>query len=162
MRSTIRQATSTDYDRIIGNLDAWWGGRQMAAMLPRLFFTHFTETCFVAEANGSLEGFLAGFVSSSHPEQGYVHFIGVAPEARGQGIGDALYERFFEEAKGRGCTEALAVTSPVNTGSIAFHHRMGFEALPGDALQEGVPFTRDYDGPGEDRVRFRRLLDPVP
>ena len=51
------------------------------------------------------------------------------------------------------------MTSPVNRGSIAFHLAMGFDPMPGDASQDGVPFTTDYDGPGELRVRFRRRLN---
>jgi hypothetical protein len=53
----------------------------------------------------------------------------------------------------------LAVTAPTNRGSIAFHTRMGFALLPGPCVGSEVPFTPAYDGPGEDRVRFRRPLD---
>jgi hypothetical protein len=54
----------------------------------------------------------------------------------------------------------LAVTAPTNLGSIAFHTRMGFSFLPGPDSQGRVPYSPDYDGPSEDRVRFRKpLLD---
>lgn len=45
----IRALTLEDYAPIIGVVDAWWGGRTMAAMLPRLFFIHFRDTSFVAK-----------------------------------------------------------------------------------------------------------------
>ena len=51
-----------------------------------------------------------------------------------------------------------AVTSPVNTGSVAFHRRMGFRLEPGDAEVDGIPVATGYDGPGQDRVRFVRDL----
>jgi hypothetical protein len=47
-----------------------------------------------------------------------------------------------------------AVTSPVNTGSVAFHRRMGFRLEPGDAQAGDIPVATGYDGPGQDRVRF--------
>jgi len=33
---------------VISVIDQWWGGRQMADKLPRLFFEHFTDTGFAA------------------------------------------------------------------------------------------------------------------
>ena len=70
----IRQARPSDHLTVISVIDNWWGGRQMAAMLPRLFFDHFTDTCFAAERDGELAGFLAGFVSQSRPAEAYIHW----------------------------------------------------------------------------------------
>ena len=46
---TIRHAEPADYASVIGVIDDWWGGRAMAAMLPKLFFVHFRDPSFVAE-----------------------------------------------------------------------------------------------------------------
>jgi ribosomal protein S18 acetylase RimI-like enzyme len=73
----------------------------------------------------------------------------VTPEDRGDGLGQALYERFFEEARTNGRTVVRCVTSPVNEGSLAFHEAMGFEV-------ERV--VEDYDGPGEDRALLVKQL----
>ena len=154
----IRQGTSADYDAFISRLDAWWGGRNMAAMLPRLFFTHFAPWTYVAEREGQAVGFLSGFRSQADPSIVYCHFIGIAPEARGQGLGEILYGRLFADALAAGCTEVHAVTSPQNRGSIAFHTRLGFTQVLGPQEEEGVSWHPDYDGPGEDRVRFKRTL----
>ena len=130
MTVTIRHAESEDYDRVISRVDAWWGGRQMAGMLPRLFFTHFRPWTFVAVHDEAIVGFLAGFQSQTDPGQVYCHFIGVAPDWRGRGVGEALYQRLFVAAASQGCHEVLAVTAPTNRGSIAFHARMGFTQWP--------------------------------
>jgi L-amino acid N-acyltransferase YncA len=155
---TIRHAEPDDYDRVIGSVDAWWGGRQMAGMLPRLFFTYFRPWTFVAVHDEVAIGFLAGFQSQTDPGQVYCHFIGVNPDWRGQGVGEALYQRLFVEAASRGCREVLAVTAPTNRSSIAFHTRMGFSFLPGPESDGQVPYSPDFDGPSEDRVRFRKPL----
>jgi L-amino acid N-acyltransferase YncA len=154
----IRPADPADYDRVIANVDAWWSGRQMAAMLPRLFFTHFRPWTTVAEQNGNLVGFLAAFQSQTEPGQVYCHFIGVDPARRRVRIGEHLYTRLFADASGHGCREVHAVTSPLNQPSVAFHRRLGFEVMPGSAEAAGIPYTPAYDGPGEDRVR---LLKPL-
>ena len=122
----------------------------MAPILPKLFFIHFEGTSFVAEdTSGELLGFVSGFLSQTADDEAYIHFIGVTPEDRGDGLGRALYERFFEEARANGRTSVRCVTSPVNQGSLAFHEAMGFQV-------ERV--VEDYDGPGEDRVLLVKQL----
>jgi ribosomal protein S18 acetylase RimI-like enzyme len=141
---TIRHAQPSDYGRVIQHVNAWWGGREMAPMLPQLFFVHFEGTSFVADAeDGRLAGFLVGFRSQTDPSEAYVHFVGVAPERRSSGLGRELYERFFDAAREDGCAVVRCVTSPTNADSVAFHEALGFEV---DRV------AADYDGPGEDRV----------
>lgn len=113
-------------------------------MLPKLFFLHFEGTSFVAEdEDGDLVGFLCGFLSQTARDEAYIHFVGVTPDKRGEGLGRTLYERFFEEVRSQGRSIVRCVTSPVNENSVAFHEALGFEI---DRVVE------DYDGPGEDRV----------
>ena len=146
----IRHAQPADYGRVISRVNAWWGGREMAPMLPRLFFVHFEGTSYVMDReDGQLAAFLIGFQSQSDPHEAYIHFVGVAPEQRGEGLGRRLYERFFEDALADGRTVVRCVTSPANQGSVAFHKALGFEV---EKLAE------DYDGPGEDRVLFVKRL----
>ena len=147
----IRHAEPRDHAAVIGVIDEWWGGRSMAAMLPKLFFVHFRETSFVAEEGGRVTGFLCGFRSQTFPDEAYIHFVGVAPEKRGGGLGRELYERFFAAVAPR--TVVRAVTSPVNERSVAFHRALGFEVERVD---------EDYDGRGEARVLFRKALQEAP
>lgn len=150
MALEIRHANPSDYGRVIQHVNAWWGGRDMAPMLPKLFFLHFEGTSFVAEDDeGKLVAFLIGFLSQSDDEEAYIHFVGVAPEQRGSGIGRELYERFFAAVAAQGRSRVRCVTSPVNEGSVAFHESLGF--LAGTV-------AKDYDGPGEDRVLFVKHL----
>ena len=158
MTSRIRQLRTADYPFVISVIDQWWGGRQMADKLLRLFFDHFTDTSFAADRDGKLAGFLVGFISQSKPGEAYIHFVGVDPAERGSGLGRLLYEEFFQAAKARGCVLVRSVTSPVNRGSVAFHQEMGFRLEPGDAEVDGIPVSPGYDGRGGDRVRFIRSL----
>lgn len=150
MAVSIRHAQPSDYGRVIQHVNAWWGGREMAPMLPQLFFVHFEGTSFVADADdGQLAGFLVGFLSQTDPSDAYVHFVGVAPEHRGSGLGRELYERFFSSAREQGRTIVRCVTSPANGESVAFHEALGFEV---DRV------AKDYDGPGEDRALLVKRL----
>ena len=147
MSVEIRHAEPSDYARVSEVIDDWWGGREMAAMLPKLFFVHFRDTSFVAEEDGELAGFLCGFRSQTHSDEAYVHFVGVAPSRRGSGLGRELYERFFAAIAPRNVVRA--VTSPVNERSVEFHRALGFEVERVDD---------DYDGRGQARVLLVKRL----
>ncbi|MCE3287795.1 MAG: hypothetical protein K0S64_1401 [Gaiellaceae bacterium] len=122
----------------------------MAPMLPKLFFIHFEGTSFVAEgSDGELLGFVCGFLSQTEDDEAYIHFVGVTPEDRGDGLGRKLYERFFDEVRANGRSVVRCVTSPLNQDSLAFHQALGFEV---DRIAE------DYDGPGEDRALLVKQL----
>lgn len=145
----LRSLTPDDYEPILSVVDAWWG-RPIAGSLPRLFFDHFHTTSFVASTDAvPLAGFLVGFLSPSVITDAYIHFVGVSPDARGEGVGRRLYEAFFDLAAADGRTRVTAITATVNERSIAFHRAMGF------AVSEPIVA---YDGPGKDMVKFSRAL----
>ncbi|MDI6104150.1 GNAT family N-acetyltransferase [Actinoplanes sp. NEAU-A12] len=149
MEWELRPARPADYDDIIAVVDDWWG-REIAGSLPRLFLDHFHRTSLIArDHDGVLTGFIIGVLSPSQPGRAYIHFVGVAPAARGSGLGRRLYEAFFALARAGGCSRVGAITAPVNTGSIAFHQSMGF-TVTGPVV--------GYDGPGKDMMVFDQAL----
>lgn len=155
--ASIRPLREDDYPHVIGRLDAWWGGRAMVPMLPRLFFEDFAETSLVAERDGEIVGFLVGYDSPGRQAISHVHFVGVAPAWRGEGLGARLYERFIDEARDRGRRRVVAVTSPSNVSSRRFHAAIGFveRPVPGaPARDPGAHTWVAWDGPGEDRIRL--------
>lgn len=157
----FRRPVEADHAVLVEVIDEWWGGRKLRALLPRLWFQHFTGTSWIAEGeDGRLLGFLVGFVSPDHPTIAYVHMIGTNPNHRRRGIGRALYEQFFADAAAAGAGEVRAITWPGNRGSVDFHRRLGFrpDDGPGTTPIYGVPAHPDYDGDGQDRVLFIRRL----
>ena len=133
-----------------GGLGGADGARRRTALLPRLFFQHFTNTSTVVEhPDGRLAAFLIGFFSPAEAGTAYVHFVGVDPALRRTGLGAHLYRLFADDTVRAGRGTIRAITSPINTQSIAFHTALGFTVSP----------TRpDYDGPGDDRVCFTLTL----
>jgi len=130
----------------------------MSGRLSHVFFSHFSPTSFVLETDAEMLGFLLGFLSQTHLCEAYVHFVGVHPDYRRLGLARRLYERFFAAAQMGSRDWARSITSPVNEASIAFHRRLGFQMLPGDAVIDGVPVWLDYAGEGGHRVMFRRSV----
>lgn len=140
-------------------MPAWWGGRDLRDMLPRIFFEHFRTTSFVAEHEDKLVGFLVGFLCPTHDDEAYIHFAGVDPAWRRAGLARDLYGRFCAVARADGRRRVRAVTSVVNRDSIAFHQRLGFALLPGDFEVDGLPASGEPSVPEGAVVRFELRLD---
>ncbi|MGW2231043.1 N-acetyltransferase family protein [Streptomyces formicae] len=165
MSTEVRRARVSDHGAIVDRVQTWWDAthspeqsRELSLLLPKLFLQFFSRTSLVVEEDGAVRAFLVGLYSADDDHGAYIHFVGVAPELRGRGVGRTLYEEFFRAAAAAGRTEVRSITSPRNTRSIAFHRAMGFTLEPGDHEADGLPVHSDYDGPGHHRVCFRRAL----
>ena len=158
---TFRRPTEDDYVAIVRVIDDWWGGRNLSQLLPRLWLQHFTGTSWLAEDRDSrIAGFLIGFLSPDHADVAYCHMIATNPNMRRKGLGAALYERFFDDARAGGRRIVKAVTWPGNRVSLYFHKAIGFEIAEGPGSQNlyGTPAQPGYDFDREDRaVLVRRI-----
>jgi ribosomal protein S18 acetylase RimI-like enzyme len=154
----IRPLGSLDYEFVSSVVDDWWGGRPVRALVHRIFFDHLNASSFAVGPSDAVQAFLIGFVSQSDPKIAYIHFVGVSPAARAGGLARLLYEHFFNVVSAQGCTEVRSITSAVNTGSIAFHRKLGFTLLPGSGEIDGIPVSLDYAGAGQHRVLFHKAL----
>jgi L-amino acid N-acyltransferase YncA len=157
----FRRPNEADHARIVGLVDEWWGGRRMRALLPRLWFQHFTGTSWIAEDEaGRLAGFIVAFISQDDPTTAYVHMVAADPNRRRAGTGRALYQQVFEDLRTRDVHRVKAITWPGNRQSVAFHRSLGFRVDDGPGTQNlyGTPAYADYDGEGDDRVVFTHDL----
>ena len=102
---SIRNPAPDDHKAVISVIPEWWGDRDLRSSVPKLLFHHFCSSSFVAEANGTLCGFLVGFLSHDHSNEGYIHFSGVHPDFR---------KRY--ETIGEGFTDYLAAAMKTHAG----------------------------------------------
>lgn len=96
-----------------------------------LLCTHFAGTCVVAERGGELAGFVLAYRPPSAPDELFVWQVGVAPEARGAGLGGRLLDAALALPACAGVRFLTATVSPHNAAS-----RRLFAAL---ARRRGVP-----------------------
>jgi len=156
----IRNAKPSDHENIISVIPDWWGGRDLSNSVPKLLLIYFSPTSFVAIKNSELCGFLIGFFSQSFPNEGYIHFAGVHPEFRSNGLAKTLYQKFYDVCSLDSRNIIRSCTAPINKLSIKFHTRMGFSIEPGNVEVDGMPITIGYLNSDDHKVLFKKNLRP--
>jgi len=160
----LRRPVEADHRHLVAVVDDWWSGRTLHDLLPRLWLQHFSGTSWIAETpDGTLAGFLVGFISPDHPDVAYIHMVATNPTLRQRAVARTMYEAFFQDVAARGAHAVKAITWAGNGGSIGFHTAMGFRIVDGPGTETilGVTAFPDYEYAGEDRVVFVRDLEPV-
>ncbi|ESQ73849.1 GNAT family N-acetyltransferase [Asticcacaulis sp. AC402] len=69
----------------------------------------------------------------------YIDRVVIAASAQGSGLGKALYQHLFQAARRAGFEFVVCEVNldPPNPGSIAFHERLGFDAVGEQTLPNG-------------------------
>ncbi len=155
----FRTAEPEDAPVVVAAIEAWWSHTHMVHGVCPQLFQHMGDTCLIVEDGGEMIAFLVGFMSQRMPACGYVHYMGVRPDLRGQGLGRELYRRFAAMTRARGRTEVFAEVGAWNVDSIAFHKAVGFELLPGGDVVDGTPLFRDTGSRGVDYIEMVWRLD---
>ncbi|MFE7135648.1 GNAT family N-acetyltransferase [Streptomyces sp. NPDC057638] len=143
---SLTLATVADVHEVLADHARYWGERDLRSLHLLAVVREFGPTCLVARDEEGIRGYVFGFLTPSGAA--YIHLVAVRDDSRGTGLGRRLYEAFAEAAGEQGATSLKAITSPANTGSIAFHRSLGFTSSLVD----------DYHGPGRPMVVFARSL----
>jgi ribosomal protein S18 acetylase RimI-like enzyme len=86
-------------------------------------------SCFVAEMEGRLVGFLLGTIidkRNSPRKYGYLVWLGVHDELKGKGIGKRLFFAYRKKMEEEGVRRLLVDTDPRNEEAVGFFTRCGF------------------------------------
>ncbi len=81
------------------------------------------ELFLVAEADGAV---VATVMAGYEGHRGWVNYLAVAPEHRGQGLGRALMQRVEESLKGRGCPKLNVQVRAANVEAMSFYRHLGY------------------------------------
>lgn len=115
-------------------------------MARRISETAAAYPWLVAESDDAVVGY--AYAGRHRERSAYRYSVDVsvylAEEARGRGIGSALYTELFEQLTRRGFHRAFAGIALPNDASIALHRRFGFE-LVGVYNEVGRKFDRWID-----------------
>src|SRR5438105_15871165 len=130
MEESLRFDTpdAQDLAAILRDHARFWGERDVRHLHNPMLVHELGDTALVARnGDGEIVGYLFGVVAPVN-NAGYVHLIATRDDVRDRGLGRLLYERFERVARERGAVALKAITTPGNSGSIAFHERLGFRS----------------------------------
>ncbi len=87
-----------------------------------------TGYCFVAEdKKKNIVGFVLAHETLPFHGILYIRYIGVKPEAQGQGIGQSLYQKLIEKAKETDIKKIVGSVNNDNPNSIKLFEKVGFK-----------------------------------
>jgi L-2,4-diaminobutyric acid acetyltransferase len=157
----LRAPTAGDAREIWRGLPAIGNLERNSAYAYLLLCTHFADTGIVAEQDGRIAGFVLGYRPPVDPRSMFVWQVGVAPEARGHGLGGRMLEAVLARPSCRNVRYLTATVSPDNTASLALFR--GFARRRGIACEEapcfpGALFPEPH--PDENLLRIGPLPDP--
>ena len=155
----VTSCTKQDFDQILTEFKEFWDNDRALALHHPTMINEFGNSAFVIREGHKVIAYLFGFLSQTSPV-GYVQLLSVRQSNRKQGLARRLYDHFTGFALAHGCTSLKAITSPVNTLSIAFHKSIGMMPTGEDHI-DGIPVIKDYSGPGRDRVVFMKDISQV-
>ena len=108
---------------------------------------------------GEREGRIVVFgVMMRAPGEAQILNLSVVPDARRQGLGRALLERFVDDAVRAGAAQIFLEVRISNTAAIALYQSAGFEAV----ARRANYYPATPQSLGEDALVMRRHLRPLP
>jgi phosphinothricin acetyltransferase len=142
MEPLIRPPRATDlaplteiYNYYVRESHAIFDEREFTPDERRPWFEAYRERgpyrLFIAEAEGAVLGCATSSRYREHPAFKETIEVGIhlAPDARGKGVGTALYSALFEALKGERLHRAVAGIALPNPASVALHKRFGFREV---------------------------------
>lgn len=114
----------------------------------------------VARRDGDIEGFAEGEVTE---DGGNIRWLHVDPEARGGGVGTALFEHLRREFEERDVSPIRGTVLSEDWEGSAFCERFGFVRVDGTELDLGgqTLSAEVYAGPDADVDDIRERYDPL-
>lgn len=137
----------------VGNLE------RNSAYAYLLLCSHFAATSVVAEHDHALAGFVLAYRPPTEPSSLFVWQVGVAPHARGGGLGTRMLDGVLARDACEGVTHLTATVSPDNLASLALFR--GFARRRGVACAIGTGFPAPLfpaPHPDEDLLRIGPLV----
>lgn len=97
-----------------------------------------TTTCFGAEIDGTLEGFVLADIRpwefGRRAHVGWVIALGVTPQAQGRGLGKLLGERVLDQFQRLGVSRIQTIVEPETAELKPYFESLGFKETPAKVL----------------------------
>jgi ribosomal protein S18 acetylase RimI-like enzyme len=159
---TVRNVRGDDFLKIAELAEKCNSITREKNSIYHMFTKFFRNTSFLVKdsAEKSVLGFLLGFISPVDPNNAYIHILCVKPGFGKESIAAYLLQSFFEVLRDKGCRKVYLLTKPRNKVAVSFYKTLGFKEYENDKTIDidGLNVIRNYNGPGEHRVVFFKII----
>jgi L-2,4-diaminobutyric acid acetyltransferase len=128
----------------------------------KIMLRYFGNSCFIAEFNDTIVGFVMGFASQVDDKTFFTWQIGVFSKFRGYEIGKMLLEEIEENAKKLGCKRIELTVDPENIPSQKLFEKLGYlnvSAKEGEVVEiMGNTAVKDYYRPGGHFIVYEKKI----
>ncbi len=121
-----------------------------------LLCSHFAETCAVGEGNGSLLGFIGGYLKPSDDSVLFVWQVAVSQHARGQGVGKSLLQELLARPGCRNVRFIETTVTPSNEPSRALFRSFA-KAQHADCIETPLFRKEDFGSSGHEEEQLLRI-----
>jgi L-2,4-diaminobutyric acid acetyltransferase len=128
----------------------------------KIMLRYFSNSCFIAEFNDKIVGFIMGFRSQVDKTKFFIWQIGVFSYHRGKEIGKKLLDIIEKTAKELGCKIVELTVDPENIPSKIFFENNGYlnvSSEEGEIIEVmGNTAVKDYYKPDRHFILFKKEL----
>jgi L-2,4-diaminobutyric acid acetyltransferase len=128
----------------------------------KIMLRYFGNSCFIAEFNDEIIGFIMGFRSQIDDKKFFIWQIGVFSYHRGKEIGEMLLKEIEIAAKKLGCERIESTVDPENIPSQKLFEKNGFlniSSREGEIIEVMKnTAVKDYYKPGRHFILFEKEL----
>jgi len=129
----------------------------------KIIIRYFGNSCFIAEFDNNIVGFIMGFSSQVNKKKFFVWQIGIFSKYRGKEVGKKLLDKIEMAAKELDCKIMELTVDPKNIPSYRFFEKNGYKNISineGEIIEVmGKTAVKNYYKPGGNFILFQKELD---
>ena len=126
MKVTIRKVKEEEFLNVYEFVSRCNLLENYAEHFYKIMLRYFGNSCFIADYNGGIVGFVLGFVSQIHDKTYFLWQVGIDKSVRREGIGKMLLETAEKEMRKLGCNRIELTIDPKNIPSKRLFEKMGY------------------------------------
>jgi L-2,4-diaminobutyric acid acetyltransferase len=162
MNVNIRKTDENDFLNVYNFVSKCKPLENYSEHVYKILLRYFGNSCFIAEFNDEIVGFVMGFRSQFDEKTFFIWQIGVFSYYRGKEIGKMLLKEIEIAAKKLDCNRTELTVDPKNIPSQRFFEKMGYlniSAKEGEVVKTmGNVAVKDYYRPGGHFILFEKEL----
>ena len=158
----IRSACEAEYLEVHGFVSLCKPLEPYGEHFFKIMLRYFGNTCYIAEQEGRIVGWVMGFFSQKQTGTYFLWQIGVHPENRGQRLGQQLLKHLEKHLRNTDACRIELTIDPENVASRQLFENNGYENISsreGPIIQSnGRDAVKDYYKPGRHFMLYEKAL----